>query len=209
MSTEQDIPYGYCHCGCGEKTPISTKTKTYLGHKKGTPRKFLQGHKPLSFYTDRYEVDERTGCWNWTGTMRSNGYGAYRRGREQKAAHKVIYELRNGPVPAGYDLDHLCRNRACVNPAHLEPVSRSENLRRGSRGKMTVSAIFALRLADASTSLTRVELAEMVGISGRNVTRYLGSQGHGRNREKIRRERYIADEFVLATSCQKAPYPAF
>jgi hypothetical protein len=80
-------------------------------------------------------VDEY-GCWLWTGATMRNGYAVIQRGRGlgTTAAHRVAYEALVGPIPAGLELDHLCRVRHCVNPAHLEPVSRSENNRRGARG---------------------------------------------------------------------------
>jgi hypothetical protein len=69
----------------------------------------------------------RTGdCWTWTGTLRDDGYGKFS-GRQ---AHRVVYEHMVGPIAAGLELDHLCRNKACVNPTHLDPVSRLENIRR-------------------------------------------------------------------------------
>lgn len=78
-----------------------------------------------------------SGCWEWTSTRSPDGYGkvvvGYRgHGRPvRRFAHRVLYELARGPVPKGLELDHLCRNRACCNPAHLEPVTRRENVRRG------------------------------------------------------------------------------
>lgn len=71
------------------------------------------------------------GCWVWTGAMSEQGYGITWAGHRTIKAHRYVYEFAVGPVPEGMDLDHLCRCRACVNPAHLEPVTRSENLRRG------------------------------------------------------------------------------
>lgn len=80
-----------------------------------------------------------SGCWIWTGRHSGRGYGALRlRGRNgpTRMAHAIGYELLVGPVPAGLELDHLCRNHACVNPAHLEPVTHRENVRRGLAGQV-------------------------------------------------------------------------
>lgn len=78
--------------------------------------------------------DEDTGCWLWTGHVKKNGYGSMaikdRGAWKTKVAHRLWFEVAVGPIPAGLDLDHLCRNRRCVNPDHLEPVTRSENLKR-------------------------------------------------------------------------------
>jgi hypothetical protein len=69
-------------------------------------------------------------CWQCVGFINQNGYAIITRNYRPKRAHRVSYELFVGPIPEGLELDHLCRNRSCVNPKHLEPVTRKENLRR-------------------------------------------------------------------------------
>lgn len=73
------------------------------------------------------------GCWEWTGGRSSAGYGRFVPWRTQKNkyAHRLSYEYCIGPIPNGLQIDHLCRNRACINPLHMEAVTRKENIRRG------------------------------------------------------------------------------
>lgn len=73
----------------------------------------------------------KPGCWEWTGYINPYGYGEVRVGPRMEKAHRVAYEFWVGPIPEGLDLDHLCRNRGCVNPSHLEPVTRRVNVLRG------------------------------------------------------------------------------
>lgn len=71
-------------------------------------------------------------CWSWLGTVvKTYGY-LQMAGHRRVLAHRFAYELLVGPIPNGLEIDHLCRNRTCVNPSHLEPVTRGENIRRST-----------------------------------------------------------------------------
>lgn len=71
-------------------------------------------------------------CWFYAGHINSNGYGLVFSEGKRIYAHRVMYEAHKNGVPKGLQIDHLCRNRRCVNPEHLEPVSRKDNILRGN-----------------------------------------------------------------------------
>ena len=79
------------------------------------------------------------GCWVWTAALNNEGYAAFTMGG-RSLAHRIAYEELVGPIPEGMVLDHVCRTRSCVNPAHLEPVTQSENLLRGNTANARKSA---------------------------------------------------------------------
>lgn len=73
------------------------------------------------------------GCWLWTASCDTKGYGKFYDGERLVCAYRWSWIDANGPVPDGLELDHLCRERRCVNPAHLEPVTHAENRRRARK----------------------------------------------------------------------------
>jgi hypothetical protein len=86
-------------------------------------------------FWSKTRFDPDTGCFNWAASRnKRGGYGRFKRAGKLEVAHRVAYELTGGYVPSGLTLDHRCRNTACVNPLHLEPVTIAENIRRGTQG---------------------------------------------------------------------------
>lgn len=83
--------------------------------------------------TDRFwgRVDRSGDCWAWTGAHHVEGYGEFQMDGRRLRAHRVAWEWAHGPIPVGLEPDHLCRNRACVNPDHLELVTHRVNILRG------------------------------------------------------------------------------
>jgi hypothetical protein len=110
----------------------------------------------------KYTVDPSTGCWNWNLRLDSAGYGSIRNTQGRGYAHRWVYEELVGPIPNGMQLDHLCRNRGCVNPAHLEPVTPRENTRRSSATKLTPADVVAIR---AISGMTQRAIAAQYDVS--------------------------------------------
>lgn len=94
---------------------------------KGSPRKRFDCKVKTG--TRRYR---NTRCREWVGAKTKQGYGWFWDGKQGVLAHRWIHEQEIGPIPHGYDVDHLCRNKLCVNALHLEAVPHVENMRRGT-----------------------------------------------------------------------------
>ena len=80
----------------------------------------------------RIDKNDPNGCWIWIGYINEGGYGRVTAWGKPRLAHRLVYQIEIGTIPEGLVLDHLCRNRKCVNPKHLEPVTSGENTRRGN-----------------------------------------------------------------------------
>lgn len=154
-----------CMCGCGEAAPIAPASNATLGIRRGFAVRYVKGHAGRRWCTWRETPD--TNCWLWTAYIMPSGYGLSCVGGKKQTAHRAVYEEFVGPVPDGLELDHLCRVRACVNPGHLEPVTRAENGRRGRNSKLTEQQVREIRALAPTTG--RRELGRRYGVSHQTV----------------------------------------
>ena len=121
--------------GCGRphsaRGYCATHHRRVLRNGTADPDRPVQTRNPRADFWGLVDVGHPLGCWTWTGAVALSGYGNWYPGaRVSEFAHRRAYELLMGPIPAGRELDHLCRNRLCCNPDHLEPVTPAENIAR-------------------------------------------------------------------------------
>lgn len=163
---------------------MAKKTRASIGHRKGEPIPYINGHNRRK--SERIRIEDRgyrTPCHTWLLSKSKWGYGLEAEGKGQRAAHIAAYVRKYGPVPEGKELDHLCRNRDCVNPDHLEPVIRAVNIQRGDLARLVPDEVREIRVLLAAGSPRKLSPRSMVlylarlgpspaGILGRTSHRY-------------------------------------
>lgn len=161
MTPHANIPAGLCACGCGEKTTVH----------RGRASRFLPGHQFRKVDTPEYHEEDRgykTPCWIWDRRYSKWGYGQKGRNRISTNAHIVYWERKNGPVPEGHDLHHLCEVRACVNPDHVTPLTRQEHQQLTAN---TLSAQEVREIRDLRRwGMFQQEIAKIYGVNRSNIS---------------------------------------
>lgn len=160
---DSTVPYGYCHCGCGEKTALAIRNEYRRGHRKGEPVPYVRGHNRRNT-GPQYTVQEcgfTTACWLWNFSLTSEGYGQTSKNGRMLLVHRQYYEKAHGSIPLGIELHHKCENRACINPEHLEPLTHTEHARISSYTKLTQEKADCIRRSSERTGM----LAKQFGVS--------------------------------------------
>lgn len=175
MTLTIDIPPGLCHCGCGQRTRIARSTRRERGWIKGEPIRYVHGHHGRLLPSGWVEKPGplETPCKVWTGTIASDGYPR-RRGEDTTMVHRQRWIARNGPVPAGMELEHRCQDRACVEEGHLDLITVHVKVLRSRLTKLAAEQVAEIR--SLAGCCTQREIARRFGIGQSQVSRIVNRQ---------------------------------
>lgn len=191
MSDTTGIPYGYCHCGCGQKTRIAERNHTKLGFIKGEPIRFCKGHRESPPIEERFwmKVNKTDGCWLWMGGKDGDGYGGFWLEGKPISAHRYSYQLNIGPIPEGLLVLHTCDQPACVNPAHFflgtkkdnaidrEQKGRSRDSRGEKQGAAKLTEVKVRQIfQDSKNGMSQKKIADKHAIHPSSVSKVLLKQ---------------------------------
>jgi hypothetical protein len=176
-------PSGLCMCGCGQSTKIAKASHARYGFVAGCPRRYIIGHGRRTSPVEYIVVDRgfESPCWEWQRYINQYGYGSTTVDGDTRRAHIVYYERIHGPVPEGKELHHRCENRRCVNPEHVEPLTRLEHsvISHASRRKLSddqVRDILGCDKAISNSALARrygIATSRVWGIRNRRAYRHV------------------------------------
>ncbi len=130
-----------CECGCGQETTRAATTDRRYGHVKGQSLRFVNGHqvhiqtRPAAERFARFVGEpDANRCREWGGAKNWRGYGLFGIAHGKNViAHRYAYELAHGEIPERHDIHHVCENRSCVSPEHLEAIPHGDHMRMHKR----------------------------------------------------------------------------
>lgn len=178
--------YGFCQCGCGQKTNLAPGTSKRLSRVKGEPYEFVHGHNgrvdiAVRLWSKVAITANPDKCWEWQGCVSEFGYGEIgkAKGKGFSLTHRVAYELAYGAIPDGLWVLHKCDNPPCCNPAHLFLGTDLDNMRdkvkkgrqsfskgeKSGRSKLTDEKVLYIRERFAKGDITKAELGRQMNIS--------------------------------------------
>lgn len=187
-SDSPQIPFGFCHCGCGQRTGIAEWDRPQRMWVKGQPKRFIAGHYARSIRTtaeDLWALIDKSGgpdsCWLWTGP-KDKGYGRVSWQGKTLSAHRVAWLLVKGPIPDGMSVCHDCPggdNRACCNSSHhflgttadnsADMVAKGRSLHRFGalhpRAKLTRAIVDEIRRKYATGQYSQSQLGAEYGVT--------------------------------------------
>jgi hypothetical protein len=130
----------------------------------------MKGNKNGDRHKKLVQIGEPGDCWGWLGYVNPRtGYGKKQWHGETWLAHRWVWTMLFGSIPKGFTIDHLCRNRMCVNPHHLELVPQAENCRRGKGTKLTAEQVREIKETQKSWGDRKV-LAQKFGVSEATIS---------------------------------------
>jgi hypothetical protein len=153
---------------------MDTKARATTNSLREVPKPILEQAKKR--FWENVEIEDS--CWCWKGAIMPLGYGQFHLNAVNihTSAHRFSFLIQRGDIPKGMSIDHLCRNRKCVNPNHMEIVSSAENTRRGKGTKLSVNDVLEIRRRMAQYPCPIPALAKEFGVSRALITMIL--QGH-------------------------------
>lgn len=196
-TSKDEIPYGYCHCGCGQKTKIAKKTSTRDKTRKGEPMQFVSRHQKYiqlweRFWSKVLITADGNQCWLWTSSNDGRrGYGHFNINGKPEKANRIAWQYPNYVIPDGLFVLHSCDNPRCCNPKHLFLGTHQDNMddmlqkgrkvvtpifgKRHGLHKLTMSQVKEIREQFATGKYSKAELARSMNVDPKTIANIINN----------------------------------